>query len=1542
MKKSILWALLLGCTAPLAAAAAPAPQNLRCEQLRNPEGVGTPAPRFSWELADSGVNVVQLAYQLLVASTADKLAAGEGDVWQPDEQQGTASVLAPYGGAPLAAGADFFWKVKVRTSKGESAWSEAAHFSTGLWGNGRWQAQWVGLDSVFPWDSETQWARLSARYLRKEFAVEKKKPLASAKLFIAGMGLYELYLNGQRVGEQVLAPSPTDYRRAVIYNTFDVTPLLCAGQNAVGVALGNGRFYAMRQRYKPHKWSTFGYPKLLLQLELTYADGSRQTVASDPTWRITTDGPIRANNEYDGETYDATKEMPGWSSVGFKDKSWLKAAPVAAPAGKLAAQATPNMKVMEVLAPRAITPRARDTFIVDMGQNMAGWVKIRLRGAQRGDTIRLHFAETLNPDGSLYTRNLRDARCTDTYIARGGGEEEEWQPAFVYHGFRYVQLTGFATPPTPADVEGMVVYDEMETTGTFECSSDLLNRLHRNAYWGIRANYKGMPVDCPQRNERQPWLGDRATGALGESYIFGNATLYAKWLGDIEEAQRDNGAIPDVAPAFWNYYSDNMTWPGAYLLVADMLRRQAGDALPIRQRYPSMKRWLGYMRQQYMTPEGIVTKDKYGDWCVPPEEKELVHSRDSSRRTDGQLIATAYYYKMATLMADFARLADSAADAAGFAEQAAEVRKAFNQKFYNPQRRCYDNNTVTANLLPLAFGMVERANEEAVLAAIVAKIMGDNKGHLSTGLVGTGWLLRELSRRGRTDVAYTIATQTDYPSWGYMLENGATTIWELWNGNTANPSMNSHNHVMLLGDLIAWMYEDLAGLRAHPAQAGFKFLWMHPRPTETLTWAKASHRTPYGVAASEWRLEGERFTWRVTIPAGARANLLVPAPDLESITANGKPAMQLEGAKFVRVEQGRVNLELGSGAYLIECPYGEAQNRWKKGVLSQRFLFEQAPFPENHAATLAHTAEGKLMAAWFGGTKERNPDVCIYTSTLDSGGWTAPRQVASGVVSDTLRYACWNPVLYQAAGGELQLYYKVGPNVAGWQGKVIRSASGGRTWSAPEDLPKGTLGPIKNKPVATAKGTLVAGSSTEGEGGWRVHFELSRSKGKTWTATPPVADEQQLSAIQPCLLTYPDGRLQALCRSKSRAIVETWSADGGKTWSPLAATALPNNNSGFDAVTLLDGRQLLVYNHVLPDTGARNGKGARSPLNVALSDDGKTWYAAAVLEDSPIGQYSYPAVIQTPDSMVHIAYTWRRQRIKYARIDPRRLALSRIDSGAWPQASETEKVQVVNNQRYKVSVCDWMMLKRQKIGAVALAAELGADGLEVDMGSLGKRVSFDNKFTQKPFQQMFIADCNKLGVEFSSLALSAFYGQSFATRDNYESLVDEAIASMVALGIKRAFLPMGTQSDLTKNPELYPVVLARLRVLARKAEQAGVVFGIETALDARGEAQLIDEVGSPAVRSYVNFSSILKRKGDIVAELKTLGKERIMQIHATNTDGHQIQHDPQLDMAKVKATLDQMGWSGWLVIERSRDTTDVHNVRKNYGANVRYLKEVFQ
>ncbi len=905
--------LLFTCLSLTALRAAPPAavqlQRLRCELLTNPEGIDATAPRLSWELGSAARGLTQTAYQVLVASTPEKLAADEGDLWNSGKVGSAQSVHVAYAGAPLKTRTRCYWKVKTWTSQGETAWSAPARWSMGLLNYLDWKGRWIGLDHAFAWDQEESHARLSARYFRKEFKADK--PVQQATASIIGLGLYELYLNGQRVGEQVLAPGPTDYTQGVKYNTYDVTALLRSGANAVGAVLGNGRFYAMRQHYKPYKIKTFGYPKLLMQLDVTYADGTREVIKTDETWQATADGPIRTNNEYDGEEYDATKEMPGWSTAGFDAKSWLKTELVQEPGGAYEAQMNENMKVMETLKPVAISRLKSGAYVLDMGQNLAGWLRLRATG-RRGDKITLRFAETLQKTGELYVANLRDARVTDVYTLRGGARET-WEPTFVYHGFRYVEISGYPGTPTLADFDGRVVYDEMATTGEFTTSNATINQIYKNAYWGIRSNYKGMPIDCPQRNERQPWLGDRTTGAYGESFVFDNSRLYAKWLDDIAQAQKADGSIPDVAPAFWRYYGDNVTWPGTYLTIADMLYGQYGDAAPIVKHYDSMRRWLTYMRENY-TSNGLITKDKYGDWCVPPESEKLIHAQDPARNTDGVLIASATYYHLLTLMQRFAALAGRPTDAQEYAALGAKIKDAFNQKFLNAQQQ-YANNTVTANLLPLAYGLTPDAERGKVFQNIADKILVENKGHISTGVIGTQWLMRGLTAEGRPDIAYRLATNRDYPSWGYMAANGATTIWELWNGNTADPAMNSQNHVMLLGDLLIWYYENLAGIKSAPDAPGFQTIEMKPALIDGLTSVQASYRSVRGLIRSSWQKDARHFTWNITVPGNTKALVYVPAKSAKDVEEGGRKVANAEGVKFVRMEGDRAVFEVGSGEY---------------------------------------------------------------------------------------------------------------------------------------------------------------------------------------------------------------------------------------------------------------------------------------------------------------------------------------------------------------------------------------------------------------------------------------------------------------------------------------------------------------------------------------------------------------------------------------------------------------------------------------------------
>lgn len=622
--------------------------------------------------------------------------------------------------------------------------------------------------------------------------------------------------------------------------------------------------------------------------------------------------------------------------------------------------------------------------------------------------------------------------------------------------------------------------------------------------------------------------------------------------------------------------------------------------------------------------------------------------------------------------------------------------------------------------------------------------------------------------------------------------------------------------------------------------------------------------------------------------------------------------------------------QLGTNLYAAEKP-------WRQGILVDEYIFKVVPFPESHAATIAETPEG-LVAAWFGGLKERHEKVCIYVSRRVDGGWTEPIKVADGVLNDSTRYACWNPVLYQVPGGDLLLFYKIGPNVAGWTGWMKTSSDHGLTWSAPQALPEGMLGPIKNKPVLVGD-TLFCPSSTEGKG-WRVHFELTPDNGKTWSKVGPINDGKTWNVIQPSILNHGNGRLQILCRTRNRVLATAWSEDNGLTWSSMQASGLPNPNSGTDAVTLKDGRHLVVYNHAKPPRGTT--KGGRTPLNVAVSKDGKHWYASLVLEDSPISQYSYPSVIQSADGLVHIVYTWRRERIKYVCIDPAQLVMEPIRRERWP-GTRSPIVANEDRTRYKVSVCDWMLLKRQKLGALALASEIGCDGLELDMGPLGKRPTFENQLKDSTVLLQFKREANSVGVVFSSVAMSGFYAQSLTNRADFETPIKDCIDLMKKLGVTVAFLPLGPDGDLlTKPTEQTHELIRRLRVIGKMAEAAGVVVGIETPLDAVGELALLKTIGSPGIKSYFNFQNPLRAGRDIHQELRILGVKNICQIHCTNTDKYWLENDPAVDMPAIKRTLDDMGYKGWLVMERSRDANDTRNVKGNYGANCRYLKSIFQ
>ncbi|MCP5517187.1 MAG: family 78 glycoside hydrolase catalytic domain [Verrucomicrobiales bacterium] len=809
----------------------------------------------------------------------------------------------------------------------DGSWHAASEAAPGWEGPVFDDAAWplarsLGSPGMAPWGeiSRPTDRRLPARYLRREF--DLAGPVRRATLHLAGLGLSEAHLNGRRVGDEVLSPGLTDYDRRVFYVTHDVTDRLQPGANALGVTLGSGRYYAPRLR-EPTATRTYGFPKLLLQLEIELADGSRQTVVSDESWQLTTDGPIRANCEYDGEEYDARLEMPGWSRAGFMDpladgpsddglaRKWESAHPVGAPEGALAAPMIEPIRVTEVLRPVAVTEPEPGTYIFDLGQNMVGWCRLRVAGP-RGTRVTLRHAETLKPDGTLYLDNIRGALVTDVYTLRGEGLEV-YEPRFTYHGFRYVEMRGFPGRPDRTALEGCVVHDDLESAGEWTSSNPLLNRILRNVRWGVRGNYRSIPTDCPQRDERQGWLGDRSEESRGEAYLHDIAALYAKWLQDMDDAQRPDGSVPDVCPPYWPIYSDNVTWPSSTVIIPDHLRLLYADRQVIDRHYPGMRRWMEHMAG--FIEDGLLARDSYGDWCVPPEDPHLIHSQDPARKTSPRILASAYYVHCCRLMADYAGMLNRPEDVRHYTERADEMEAAFNTQLYDAGAGYYDNGSQTSCVLPLAFGLAPAGERSRVFGHLLDKLTGESRRHVGTGLIGGQWLMRTLTRNGQADLAYALAANRTYPSWGYMIDQGATTIWELWNGNTADPAMNSGNHVMLVGDLVIWCFEDLAGIRPDPAAPGFKRLVMAPVLAGDLEFVQASHHSPYGWVRSYWRRDGDRFDWRVEVPPNCTARLRVPTVDPAVVTEGGRLAADQPGIRFLGFADRRAGYDLGSGVY---------------------------------------------------------------------------------------------------------------------------------------------------------------------------------------------------------------------------------------------------------------------------------------------------------------------------------------------------------------------------------------------------------------------------------------------------------------------------------------------------------------------------------------------------------------------------------------------------------------------------------------------------
>ncbi len=845
-----------------------APVSLRCEYLVDPMGIDMAKPRFFWIVDHPERGQVQSAYEIVVSSDPK---AAEGDIWASGKVASPKSIQVAFAGKALVSGRSYFWKVRVWDRDGrESPWSAAARFDTGLLDKGDWKGVWIGAKNQ----------------LRKEFALKGR--VKRARAYIAGLGYYELRINGRKAGNRVLDPAWTTYDKRVLYATYDVTNALRDGANAVAVNLGNG-WYKSRA--------------LLFQLNVELEDGTAASVVSDTSWKGA-DGPILADSVYDGETYDARRETPGWERPGFDDTAWPAAEAVKGPAGVLSAELMPAIQVVDTIVPFKMSSPLPGAYIFDMGQNFSGWARLRMSGP-RGTDVRLRFAELLYENGTLNQENLRAAQAEDHFILKGEGEEV-WEPRFTYHGYRYVEVTGYPGTPTLEAIRGRVVHSAVEPIGSFAASKDILNGLQRIITWGQKTNLHSIPTDCDQRDERMGWMGD-AQGTAEEAIMnFDMAAFYTNFMRDIRDVQDEKGRITDTVPHIWGSRPADPAWGTAYPLIGWYMYQYYGDTRVLEEHYDGLKKYVEFLRST--AENGVLKWSHYGDWVAV-------------EKCPSPVVSSFYYYYDVKVLADAARVLGKTQDAALYDKLAADIRVAFNREFYDAKTGNYGDGSQTANTLPLFLG-IPTEKEGGASGRLFDDVVYKHNSHLTTGIIGTKYIMELLTRDGNNDLAYDIACKTDYPSWGYMIGSGATTLWELWQ-KREGPSMNSHNHPMF-GSVGAWLYKALAGINLAPGTAGFEKVVLAPGMVRDLAHASGSTRTVRGEIACAWSRTELAAKVEVTVPFGSEAEVVIPKLNLrdikvseggKTIWADGKYVGGVTGVAGAVDKDGAIRVQVGGGRY---------------------------------------------------------------------------------------------------------------------------------------------------------------------------------------------------------------------------------------------------------------------------------------------------------------------------------------------------------------------------------------------------------------------------------------------------------------------------------------------------------------------------------------------------------------------------------------------------------------------------------------------------
>jgi alpha-L-rhamnosidase len=885
--------------------------SLRTEYKTNPLGIDIRKPRLSWEMEFGQRGTAQSAYQIQVARSEPDLNANRNFLWDSGRINSDQSIHNLYDGPALQSGQRYHWRVRVWDRNGKpSSWSAPAYWEMGVLGASDWQVSWIEPDL-----KEDVSKPQPSPMLRRTFEVNGT--IESVRAYVTSHGLYEMYLNGRRVGDYVFTPGWTSYNKRLQYQTYDITELIRQGRNAVGVILGDGWYrgyigFAGQRNFYGQRLA------LLMQIQIKYRDGRQQIVGTDQNWKAST-GPILMSDLYNGETYDARLEKIAWSEPGYQDGNWSGVNVVQHRKDILIAPAGPPVRKIEEVKPVNIIKSPRGETVVDMGQNMVGWVRLKVQGPA-GTTVTLRHAEVLDSQGNFYTENLRAAAQKVQYTLKGG-EVEVFEPHFTFQGFRYVAVDGFPGELMVDNLTGIVIHSDMSPASEFATSNPLLNQLQHNIVWGQKGNFLDVPTDCPQRDERLGWTGDAQVFSRTAAFNMDVAGFFTKWLKDVSADQLENGSVPYVIPDVLSRpdkpAAGSAAWADAAVIIPWTMYLSYGDKRLLEQQYDSMVKWVEYMRQRAGDDYVWDGDSHFGDWLA----FATTRSDYPGATTGKDLIATAFYAHSTDLLQRVAHILGRRDDEARYAELLAKIKTAFQREFVTERGRVGEN-TQTAYVLALQFDLLP----DAVRAPAAERLVRDirERQHLTTGFVGASYLCPVLSRFGYLKEAYLLLNREQYPSWLYPVRQGATTIWERWDGKKPDgsfqdPHMNSFNHYAY-GAIGEWMYRVIAGIEVDPDEPGYKHILIQPQPGGGLTQVRAGHRTMYGKLSSVWELKEGHFQLAVEIPVNSRATVRLPKAERGKLTENGRAISQGDGIVELRQDGSSVVAEIGSGQYRFAYP----------------------------------------------------------------------------------------------------------------------------------------------------------------------------------------------------------------------------------------------------------------------------------------------------------------------------------------------------------------------------------------------------------------------------------------------------------------------------------------------------------------------------------------------------------------------------------------------------------------------------------------------